>query len=148
MRSAAICVLACCALIALSSCASKTDSPQEGTRGESQNVDSKEVAKSKAAEQDFRALKTEVVRLTEFPGGLEPGKKLQPQDQNQEVQICGALSGGVSASQRRALNEFVANEKEIFRAVREAIYRHYRETYLPYRDKFRAASKRRQRSME
>jgi hypothetical protein len=124
MRARAICVLAGCALIALSSCVSKT---------------SKEIAKSQAAEQDFLASKTEVVRLTEFPGDLEPGKKLQPQDQNQEVEICGALSGGVSASQRLALNEFVANEKEIFRAVREAIYRHYRENYLPHRDKLRRA---------
>ncbi|HEV8002570.1 MAG TPA: hypothetical protein VGP63_21975 [Planctomycetaceae bacterium] len=33
----------------------------------------------------------------------------------------------------------MANEKEIFRAVREAIYRHYRENYLPHRDKLRSA---------
>jgi hypothetical protein len=134
MRIAAICLLACCTLIAFSSCAAKTDSPEEGARGEVEKGDRQEIPNL----QDFLAAKIEVVRLTEFVGGLQLEKKLQPQDQKQEIKICGARSGGVSDSQRRALNEFVAQEKKIFRAVREAIYRNYRENYLPHRDQLRS----------
>jgi hypothetical protein len=134
MRIAAFCLLAGCALIAFSSCAAKTDGPDEVARGEVENGDPQEIAKLK----DLLAAKIEVVRLTEFPGDLELEKKLRPQDHNQEVRISGARSGGVSDSQRRALDEFVAQEKKIFRAVREAIYRNYRENYLPHRDQLRS----------
>jgi hypothetical protein len=130
MRSTAVCVLAFGGLIVFSSCDSKPRGPQEAV-GEFQDSD-----KSKAVEQDS---KTEIVRLTEFPGGLELEKKPRPQGYDQEVEISGARSGGVAPSQRLALKEFVANEKQILRAVREAIYRNYREKYLPHREELRAA---------
>jgi hypothetical protein len=142
MRSAAICMLACWGLIAFSSCASKVESPEREARDEDQNEDAAETARAKAAMENHRAAKIEVVRLSAFPGGLGLEKKLQPQDQNQKVEIClarsRARSGAVSDSQRHALDEFVANEKEVFRAVRGAIYRHYRENVLLHREQLRS----------
>jgi hypothetical protein len=138
MRNAAICLLACCGLIAFSSCASKTDGLQKQALDEEQNDDAEETAAAKAARQDLlRPTKTEVVRLAAFPGGLSLEKHLQPEDQNQKVEICDPRSGGITDSQRHALKEFVANEKHIFRSVREAIYRNYREN-LPHRDQLRS----------
>ena len=139
MRNAAICVLACCGLIAFSSCASKQERPDVEASGEDQQEDAAESAAAKAGTPGFRPTKKDVVRLTAFPGSLELEKQLRPEDQNQEVGICVARSGKVSESQRHALKEFVANEQHIFRAVREAIYRHYRESQLPHREQLRSA---------
>jgi hypothetical protein len=139
MRSAAICTLVCCGLIAFSSCASKVESPEREARGEDQHEDAAEIAQAKAAMENYRPTKKEVVRLTAFPGSLELEKQLRPEDQSQEVEICVARSGEVSDSQHHALKEFVANEQQIFRAVREAIYRHYRENHLPHRELLRSA---------
>jgi hypothetical protein len=139
MRIAAICLLACCGLIAFSSCASKTDGLQKQALDEEHNDDAEETAAEKAATQDLlRPTKTEVVRLAAFPGGLSLEKNLQPEDQNQKVEICDPRSGGISDSQRHALKEFVANEKQIFRAAHEAIYRRYRENHLPHREQLRS----------
>jgi uncharacterized protein DUF6985 len=138
MRIASICILACCALIAFSSCASKTQDAEMEAGGEDQGESAADVAAAKAAMQNLLPGKTEVVRLTAFPGDLELEKKLRPEDQNQKVGICDAHSGGASDSQHHALKEFVANEKQIFRAVREAIYRHYQENYLPHREQLRS----------
>jgi hypothetical protein len=145
MRSAAICILACCGLIAFSSCASKDEISEAEARGEVQHEDAAEIARANATMEHHRAAKTEVVRLTAFPGGLEPENKLRPHDQNRKVEIWGACSGtrsgAVSDSQRHALDQFVANEKQIFRAVREAVYRHYRENVLPHREQLRSMAR-------
>jgi hypothetical protein len=141
MRTAAIWVLAGCVLIACSSCDADARNAERRMRAEVDDVeheDAADLANVKAVVQDMQDAKTEVVRLTEFPGGLELEKKLRPEDQKLEVEIYGARTRGVSGPQRHALDEFVANEKQIFRAVREAIYRQYREKYLPHREQMRS----------
>jgi hypothetical protein len=134
MRNVAILGIVCCAMVTLSSCDFNAAGPEEG----SEVADPAEEARLEADYKDLEESKIEVVKLSEFTGGLSLGKKPGPFDA--EVHLCGVRTGAVPDVQRAALREFVANEKQLFRSVRDAIYEYYRHKYLPYRGRMHEAA--------
>jgi hypothetical protein len=136
MRNVALAAAVCCGLMTLSSCSSKPAAPEEWVEeGGEADADPQALARAKALQAQILSAKVEVVQLREFPGTLSLRKMSGPVDV--EVQFCGVKSDGVAETQRAAIREFVANEKTIFRSVREAIYEDYRKNYFPQRDQIR-----------
>ena len=93
------------------------DDPQSVARWESSSLN---VLKSKVV----------VVRMTHFWGPLGSGS---PLDGRVAVEMSGGLSDGISPEQRKALDDFLANEDAIYSSVRHAIYEYYKKSYPDYR---------------
>lgn len=89
------------------------------------------IARWEAGPYNVFQSKIEVVELEFFHGPLGDGKPKEPK--KVAVRVFGAKKAGIQPEQEAAVRNLVKNEAELFAKAREAIYRHYQESYAAYR---------------
>ena len=94
---------------------------------------------TKWEQSDWNALhsKIEIVKFKHFGGHLK-GKD-DGQNKLIGVQMCNALPEGI-LEQKKSLEQFLANEEELHRKVRDSIYNYYAQVYKDYRKAYKIAS--------